>query len=223
MQLKKIVPWGRNLDEYRSMFKLTKSDLSLKILGCGNGPSSFNAQVYDLRGSVVSVDPIYQFSKDNLSKRIEEVKDEVMSQVRKNADDFVWKNIKNPDHLESIRMDAMRKFLDDYELGKSEGRYINEMLPSLSFKTKEFDLALSSHFLFLYSEHLDFSFHLSSIEEMLRVAKEVRIFPIVTLQNQRSSHFDKIIEALKEKGFKTKIIKTEYEFQKGADEMLVVR
>jgi methanogenic corrinoid protein MtbC1 len=45
----------------------------------------------------------------------------------------------------------------------------------------------------------------------------------VTLQNQRSSHFDKIIEALKEKGFKTKIIKTEYEFQKGADEILVVK
>ena len=222
MQLKKIVPWGRNLDEYRSMFNLTESDLHLKILGCGDGPSSFNAEVYDLGGSVVSVDPIYQFSKDDLSKRIEEVKDEVMSQVRKNADDFVWKNIKDPDHLESLRMDAMAKFLDDYEQGKSEGRYINEMLPSLSFKTKEFDLALSSHFLFLYSEHLDLSFHLSSIEEMLRVAKEVRIFPLMTLQNRYSPHLGKVVEALKEKGFKTKIIKTAYEFQKGADEMLVV-
>jgi len=222
MQLKKLVPWGRNLDEYRSMFNLTESDLHLKILGCGDGPSSFNAEVYDLGGSVVSVDPIYQFSKDDLSKRIEEVKDEVMSQVRKNAGDFVWKNIKDPDHLESLRMDAMAKFLDDYEQGKSEGRYINEMLPSLSFEEKEFDLALSSHFLFLYSEHLDLSFHLSSIEEMLRVAKEVRIFPLVTLQNRYSPHLGKVVEALKEKGFKTKIIKTAYEFQKGADEMLVV-
>jgi len=222
MQLKNIVPWGRNLDEYRSMFNLTKSVLGLKILGCGDGPSSFNAEVYDLGGSVVSVDPIYQFSKDDLSNRIKEVKDEVMSQVRKNASDFVWKNIKDPDHLESLRMDAMAKFLDDYEQGKSEGRYINEMLPSLSFEEKEFDLALSSHFLFLYSEHLDFSFHLSSIEEMLRVAKEVRIFPLVTLQNRYSPHLDKIIDVLKGKGFNTKIIKTEYEFQKGADEMLVV-
>ena len=222
MQLKNIVPWGRNLDEYRSMFKITDSDLSLKILGCGDGPSSFNAEVYDLGGSVVSVDPIYQFSKYDLSNRIEEVKDEVMTQVRKNASDFVWKNIKDPDHLESLRMDAMAKFLDDYEQGKSEGRYINEMLPSLSFEEKEFDLALSSHFLFLYSEHLDLSFHLSSIEEMLRVAKEVRIFPLVTLQNRYSPHLDKIIDVLKGKGFNTKIIKTEYEFQKGADEMLVV-
>jgi len=222
MQLKNIVPWGRNLDEYRSMFKLTDSELGLKILGCGDGPSSFNAEVSELGGSVISVDPIYQFSKDDLSKRIEEVKDEVMSQVRKNAYDFVWKNIKDLDHLESLRMDAMAKFLDDYERGKHEGRYINKMLPSLSFEEKEFDLALSSHFLFLYSEHLDFSFHLFSIEEMLRVAKEVRIFPLVTLQNRYSPHLDKIIDVLKEKGFNTKIIKTEYEFQKGADEMLVV-
>ena len=222
MQLKNIVPWGRNLNEYQSMFNLTDNDLRLRILGCGDGPSSFNAEVHELGGSVVSVDPIYQFSKDDLSKRMEEVKDEVMAQVREHAGDFVWKNIKNPNVLKSVRMDTMAKFLDDFEQGKSEGRYIHEMLPSLSFGSKTFDLALSSHFLFLYSGHLDFAFHLSSVREMLRVAKEVRIFPLVTLENHRSPHLEKIIRVLQEKGFETKIIKTDYEFQKGADEMLVV-
>ena len=223
MQLKKIVPWGRNLNEYKAMFNLTDDDLKLNILGCGDGPSSFNAEVHALGGSVVSVDPIYQFSKDALSRRIDEVKDEVMAQVRAHAEDFVWKNIEDPDALESVRMDAMAEFLEDFERGKSAGRYVCEMLPSLSFGSKEFDLALSSHFLFLYSGHLDFAFHLSSIEEMLRVAKEVRIFPLVTLENRHSPHLESVMKALEKRGYEVKIIKTGYEFQKGADEMLVVR
>ena len=59
-----------------------------------------------------------------------------------------------------------------------------------------FDLALSSHFLFLYSEHLDYEFHLESILEMLRVAREVRIFPLLTLKNERSPHVERIIEEI---------------------------
>jgi len=70
---------------------------------------------------------------------------------------------------------------------------------------------------------LDFAFHLSSIEEMLRVAKEVRIFPLVTLENRHSPHLESVMKALEKRGYEVKIIKTGYEFQKGADEMLVVR
>ncbi len=39
--LDKIVPWGRSYDEYVSMFGLTKADLGLRILGCGDGPAGF--------------------------------------------------------------------------------------------------------------------------------------------------------------------------------------
>jgi hypothetical protein len=83
-----------------------------------------------------------------------------------------------------------------------------------------FDLALSSHFLFLYSEHLDYEFHLKSILEMLRVAREVRIFPLLTLKNERSPYVERIMEELDRLGYDSQVIKTDYEFQRGADEML---
>ena len=40
-----------------------------------------------------------------------------------------------------------------------------------------FDLALCSHLLFLYTDHLDAAFHIAAVQELLRVAGEVRIFP----------------------------------------------
>ena len=45
VRLDHIVPWGRSLDEYRLMFNLTESELGSTILGCGDGPASFNAEI----------------------------------------------------------------------------------------------------------------------------------------------------------------------------------
>ncbi len=154
MKLKDIVlPWGRTLAEYRAMFMLSDDDLESKILGCGDGPASFNAEVKELDGSVVSIDPIYAFSKEQIKKRIYEVASEIIEQIKQNRDSFVWRDIKDVDLLYNIRVSAMQSFLKDYEQGKKEGRYIYEELPTLSFKEKQFNIALSSHFLFLYSEH----------------------------------------------------------------------
>jgi hypothetical protein len=41
------------------------------------------------------------------------------------------------------------------------------------FDNDEFDLALSSHFRFTYSERLSTDFHVASVEEMCQVADEV--------------------------------------------------
>ena len=222
MKLENIVPWGRNLSEYVAMFLLTKDDLNGKILGCGDGPSSFNTEVDLNGGSVVSVDPLYAYSKQEIMQRIDEISDEVMEQVVKNRDDFVWKSILSPDMLYEMRIEAMTEFLMDYNEGKEEGRYIAEELPKLSFEDDQFDLVLSSHFLLLYSEHLDLEFHLAAIEEMLRVAKEVRIFPIITLEGKRSPHLDVIMKRLRDKGYQSDVVKTGYEFQKGGNEMLKI-
>ena len=222
MKLADIVPWGRTLLEYEEMFNLTEIDLKSKILGCGDGPASFNASLTHRGGHVISVDPTYIFTKAQFASRIDEVAEVVMAQVRQNADAFVWKNIANPDALYEMRMSAMKQFLQDYGTGKKEGRYIEASLPHLPFKEKQFDLALSSHFLFLYSAHLDLQFHKEAISEMLRVANEVRIFPLVTLGGEISPHLEPIMDYFKTKGYTCKVIKTRYEFQKGADAMLQI-
>jgi hypothetical protein len=224
MILNSIVPWGRNLSEYKYMFRLTENELkNTKILGCGDGPASFNAEVTALGGRVVSIDPTYQFTTKELEGRIDVVADEIMTEVRKKQEDFVWKNIPNPDALYTMRMSAMQMFLTDFSQGKEEGRYKHEMLPSLSFDNAAFDLALSSHFLFLYSEHLDEQFHKDAIAEMLRVANEVRIFPLVTLRGEISTYVLPIVTYLEEREYCCEVVKTAYEFQRGGDEMLLIK
>ena len=42
--LSDIVPWGRSYDEYLRMFGLGDAELRLRILGCADGPASFNAE-----------------------------------------------------------------------------------------------------------------------------------------------------------------------------------
>ena len=57
-RLDEVVPWGRSFDEYVAMFALTEEDLQRRILGCGDGPASFNRGVTERGGDVVSVDAI---------------------------------------------------------------------------------------------------------------------------------------------------------------------
>lgn len=224
MKLENVVPWGRNLEEYQKMFQLSQKDLQSKILGCGDGPSSFNFEATKLGGNITSIDPIYQFTKDEIQQRIDETSSVVSQQLKQNQNDFVWKNIKSVDELIKIRLTAMSYFTKDYDNGKKEGRYIHQELPKLSFKNNSFDLVLSSHFLFLYSKHFDLQFHIDSILEMCRVSKnEVKIFPLLDLKNQKSKYLEPMLKMLKSKGYETKIIKTDYEFQKGANELLSIK
>lgn len=219
--IKEIVPWGRNLDEYKNMFKLTDSDLDKRIICFGDGPASFNYEMKS-RNPIVSIDPIYKFSSEEIRDRIEEIKATILEQVKKNKDNYVWQNIKDVDDLEKIRITAMNNFLKDYEHGKVENRYITHELPKkLDFADSSFDLGLSSHFLILYS-HLGLDFHISSIIEMLRVAKEARIFPIVNLNGDKTELLNSLIEYFQVK-FKVSVEKTNYEFQKNGNEMLIIK
>lgn len=155
--LDNVVPWGRSYAEYVSMFGLTEADLGCRILGCGDGPASFNEELTKRGGTIVSVDPFYIFDVENIQNRIADTYTTVMSQVLANQQDFVWDVIPSIDALGKIRMSAMENFLADFELGKQQGRYIAGELPFLPFANGQFDIALSSHFLFLYSAQ--FSLH----------------------------------------------------------------
>jgi len=221
--LEKVVPWGRSYDEYVSMFSLSENDLTKKIIGCSDGPASFNSELTHQGGSVVSIDPIYQFSAEELEARIEETYSTVLEQTKKNENEFVWKNIKSPDELGQVRMSAMREFLSDFPAGKEQGRYVEGELPALEFSNKEFDLALCSHFLFLYSEHYSLDFHVQSITEMCRVAGEARMFPLLELGAKKSRHLEGVVKELRSKGYECSIEKVGYEFQKGGNEMLRVK
>lgn len=220
-KLSGVVPWGRNFREYRRMFMLSEDDLKGKIAGFGDGPACFNAELTEMGGTVISFDPIYQFSKEEIEKRIEEVRAEVMEQMRQNADNYVWTDIKSLDELENIRMSAMRRFLEDYGKGKRGGRYVFHELPNrLPFEDNFLDLGLSSHFLLMYTS-LGVDFHIGAMTEMLRVCREIRIFPIVDLDAEKTELIDNVIGYFR-KGFNVETVETDYEFQKGDNKMLII-
>ena len=219
--LDNVVPWGRNIDEYREMFLLNDDDMKKKIAGFGDGPASFNAQATKDGFYVKSFDPIYQFTKTQLEKRIEEVRITVMKQMSENQDNYVWNKIGSLQELEDVRMSAMRIFLDDYESGKADGRYVYHELPNrLPFKAGEFDIGLSSHFLLMYTT-LGYDFHIAAISEMLRVCKEIRIFPICDLDSHSSEMIDEVISYFSER-YSVERKETGYEFQKGANKLLII-
>ena len=221
-KLDKIILWGRSLKEYIGMFNLTPDEFNLSILDCGGGPASFNAQMTHLGHNVISCDPIYQFSADEIAGRIKETYQTVIDGLKANLANYVWQNIESPEQLGKIRMQAMNQFLADFPLGLSQGRYVLDELPNLSFKEQQFDLALVSHLLFTYSDHLSLEFHLNSIKELCRVAKEVRIFPLLNVSGEQSNLLLPVIENLQQSGYKAEIQQVNYEFQKGGNQLLKV-
>jgi hypothetical protein len=84
-ELKNVVPWGRNLAEYSRMFKLTDSDFIKRIISFGDGPASFNTEMTILNRQVVSLDPVYQFTRDELKQRIAETKETILEQTTANT------------------------------------------------------------------------------------------------------------------------------------------
>ncbi len=221
IQYTDVLPWGRSFEEYTRMFDLTSAELGLRILGCGDGPASFNVECNQRGGRVISVDPLYHFSREAIEQRIAETYEEAMQQTGANQDKFIWDAIPSLADLGRIRMEAMRSFLASYEAGKVQGRYVPGELPEVPFPDRDFDLALSSHFLFLYTDYLTFEFHVSAIREMLRVAREARIFPLLDMDAQESRYLKDILRIFQK--YRPEIRKVDYEFQRGGNRMLVLR
>ena len=217
MQLDQVVPWGRSFDEYRRMFCLADADLAGSILGCGDGPASFNAEATALGHPVVSCDPIYQFSTEAIRRRVHETRQTIVEQARAHADQYLWSDLRDPDDLCRHRLLAMERFFADFEQGKAVSRYVCAALPHLPFPDNSFSLALVSHLLFLYSRQLNLEFHIESVYELLRIASEVRIFPLIDLDHHLSSHLGPVLNHLGASGHHAEVVVTPYEFQRAPD------
>ena len=218
-----ILPWGRTLAEYQAMFNLSATDQRRWILDCGGGPASFNAELTALGGHVVSIDPLYALPGTVIEQRVKETLPVVMADLARKRDNLVWTQVQSIAALKQRRMEALEQFLQDYPVGMDEGRYKNASLPTLPLAEGSFDLALCSHLLFFYSEQLDPAFHLDALREMLRVATEVRVFPLLQMDGTPSPHLQITIEAMASHGVEATVQLVPYEFQRGGNRMLCLR
>ena len=222
VDLDRIVFIGRTFEEYMKIFSLTMDELKgKKILDCPSGACSFTAIAKSLGIDVTACDIAYYHEAADLKRKGLEDIEHAMEHVETNKTNYVWEYFKDIGALKSERLNALNNCIGD--MIKFTNRYIPAALPELPFKDEEFDIILSAHLLFMYADRLDFEFHISTLNELLRVSKdEICIFPLVDLDGKRYEHLDEIRKYLLDKGCTTEEIEVPYEFQRNANSMLKI-
>ncbi|WP_339315715.1 SAM-dependent methyltransferase [Paenibacillus sp. FSL R10-2734] len=223
LDLERIVFIGRTFEEYLQMFDLQEADLvGRRILDCPAGACSFTAIANQLGGDVTAADIAYYYSTDELADKGVQDIEHVRSELDKVRDNFAWDYFESIEDLTQTRSRALNDNTKDRR--QTPERYVPVILPNLPFSNEAFDLTLSAHFLFMYSDRLDYDFHLKAVNELMRVTRdELRIFPLVDLACKRYEHLDRLIDELVSQGFTTEETEVPYEFQKGANQMLIIR
>src|SRR5919197_5364439 len=168
---------SRSFAEYRKMFSLTDDELRGTILDCPGGAASFTAEVGAHGGRAIACDPQYVAPIATLAERARTDLRRGYRYHQGNPGEYVWTFFRDPEHYLALRSASIERFTEHNSA--KPGHYVAASLPALPFPDRCFDLALCSHLLFSYADRLDHGFHLASIRELARVAREVRIHPLV--------------------------------------------
>ncbi len=202
------------------MFGLSPEDLERSLLDCPGGAASFAAEVRWGGGRVVSVDPAYRLGKSELAARARADVERGTRYVVDHAENYEWGFFASVSHHRAGRQEAADRFLDDFDAHSAA--YVAAALPWLPFRDRSFDLVLSSHLLFTYADRLSLDFHVTAIEELVRVSRDgVRIFPIVDFAGGGYDGLEALRRRLAAAGVLSEVRPVGYRFQPGATEMLV--
>jgi hypothetical protein len=215
---------SRSLCEYRAMFALTNDDLSRRILDCPGGGAGFTSEVSSLGGDATACDIAYfHNSATDLAAIAVSESDRGNRYVRAHADQYAWTFFPGPDEHQRVRRHAAEQFAT--HIRRHPDHYVPGRLPSLPFADASFDLVLSSHLLFSYTERLDYTFHVDAITELMRVTSgELRIFPLVAVgSSEPYPQLAELLADLNGRNIIGRVVEVDYEFQRGADHMLVCR
>ncbi|WP_136520388.1 MULTISPECIES: methyltransferase domain-containing protein [Cellulomonas] len=212
---------SRSAEEYRAFFALTDDDLAGRVLDCSAGASGFTAALGAAGADVTAVDPTY-VDRDALRDEVARSAAAGVALVDAHDDRFTWSWYGSPARRRELREAALAAFLDD--LDARPDRYVVGALPDLPFEDDAFDLALCSHLLFTWAGSFDAEWHHAALTELLRVADEVRVYPLVHLgAGEPVAFLPALLDRLRSEGRTVRLVPVAYEFQVGATQMLVVR
>jgi cation transport regulator ChaB len=209
---------SRSYAEYEAMFDLT--ELPDSILDCCAGGSSFTAEAAARGVDAVAVDQAYELPTPDLVDTVRRSLPAGAQIVDQHAASFVWHWYGDPGRKDELRIEAADRFLQDVSVAPE--RYVAGSLPELPFEDGRFDLVLCSHLLFTWADKYDRDWHLAALRELVRVSRsEVRIFPLVQQgAGEPVLYLPELLDALRP--VRSEIRKVPYEFQVGADQMLVL-
>lgn len=220
--MRKLVLWGHGVEEYREMFDLSEEDMNSRILEYGCGPSAVNAQQFHEAHEAVSCDPLFVLDKDTLSSKAIMIFAQMVEEIRKEQDQFDFSQSGGLDQLIAQRQKGMKQFFSDYEQGKAEGRYYGAADYHLPYPDFSFDFALSSHYLFADLEDQTVDSHLNVIRELARVAKEVRIFPLIDREGKTSEFLGPVLLHLQQDAYGVEVRAVDYHLHQAENAMLRV-
>lgn len=214
-----IVPWGRTASEYEAFFALADVPANARILDCGGGPASFAAEWARRGHAVTAIDPIYARTPNEIAVAFEDTAARMLQGMRNAYDRFKWDFYELPERVVELRRGALTAFIEDFDSAGGAARYVAGRLPELPFQADTFELVLCSHLLFLYSDEIDREMHVKCIRELLRVGCEVRLFPLLDMHGEQSSHLEPVIDRIRA-DVDCEIVPVDFEFQCGGSRML---
>jgi hypothetical protein len=194
----------RSYAEYEAMFSLKKYPIPKgPILDIAGGASSFAAEARVRGEDVFCVDPMYHQDADALDREGAAEIERSTEKLEQLQHMFHWEYYGSPTLHKHGRKINLQRFVTDYreQQLRSTGRYVNASLPQLPFESETFSAVFCSHFLFLYELQFDYTFHLQSIMEMIRLLQpqgEIRIYPLLNLKFEPYEHLDRLILALQD-------------------------
>lgn len=216
-----ISTWIYNLKDYRQIFDIKDSELDLKILDYPGGIASFNAEMHQLGFDVVSTDVLYQKNESEMRAFAENfyVQQTGLLNVLKER-----LQQSDPEYINAIveKWQLSKDiFLNDYATGKSELRYREIKGLNLDFEDHEFELALCSDFMF-HSESVHTASPEQHLQELCRVAEEVRIFPLLDEHGNISENLGPVMLKMQADNYGIEIREVPYTKIKGGNAMLRV-
>ena len=220
--MRKLVLWGNHVDEYPEMFALSTADLNARLLEYGCGASAVNAEFNEKGGLISSCDPLFNLDQATLFTQVSLVFEDMVARITRSQEKFDFSHYGSLEALIATRRQGMEKFFADYEKGKAEKRYLPINDHVLPFADFTFDFALSSHYLFADLDDQDVDFHLQAIRELARVAKEVRIFPLIDRQGQPSPFLGPVLLGLQQEDYGVEVREVKYHLEPKGNAMLRV-
>jgi hypothetical protein len=217
----------RSYTEYEKMFVLNKEDLQQGvILDIAAGASSFTAAAKSKGIKAYAVDPLYlksipemaEFGRNEINVSTEKLVN--LTQT------FDWSYYGSPELHRENRLRSLDVFMEDYAKADAVETYFPSALPELPFASNTFSLVLCSHFLFLYQEQFDYSFHINAVIEMLRVSRaggQIRMYPIFDFKGAPYPSLERLMNEIQEHGAITELVPSELPFIRGSTHYLKIQ
>lgn len=210
--------WIYDFSDYQQMYDLTQSDFGKKILDFSAGISSFNAQATARGMQVISVDPAYHLSETDMHAHARTVLHQTISQLEMDPARLQNQSSSLCQKIESLWEKTEKSFLQDYALGKSEGRYQSIKLPLFPYATLQFQLALCTDYVFHHALSRE-KVH-AILKELARVAEEVRIFPLLDHNGKMPAELGPLMLYFQQNNYGIEVREVSYHTLKGGNAML---